>query len=95
MIIKEFTIYNRHFKFIPPFEINLINRRVDGDCLYYSYSDDELGIDVFAYNEKDLENELYEQLAFLWDGYAKEEDDVLTPGAIELKHKLLKVMEER
>jgi hypothetical protein len=48
----------------------------------------QLGIHVFAPSVPLLMEELVEQLAALWVGYAEHPDQELTPGALELKHAL-------
>ncbi|PKN25832.1 MAG: hypothetical protein CVU65_07465, partial [Deltaproteobacteria bacterium HGW-Deltaproteobacteria-22] len=53
-----------------------------------------LGIDVFAWNRTDLESELAEQIAFLWDTYASAEDGSLTSDALELKRNLKQALRE-
>ena len=53
-----------------------------------------LGIHVFADTREDLEAELAEQVCMLWDEYACDQDENLTPAAIQLKRNLLSALEE-
>ena len=59
-------------------------------CLEYK----PLGIHVFANCRKELNAELAEQICMLWDEYACEGDENLTPAAIQLKKNLLAALEE-
>lgn len=52
------------------------------------------GIHVFANSRKELYAELAEQICMLWDEYACEDDENLTPAAIQLKTNLLGALEE-
>jgi len=51
-----------------------------------------LDIDVFASTRSELLHELRGQLAMLWQEYAQESDDVLSPPAQELKRRLLSLV---
>ena len=62
---------------------------------FYVIEKEELGISLIAYTRTELKDLLYEEFAFLWHEYAKEEDDNMTVGAQALKGRLLKVFEER
>jgi hypothetical protein len=53
-----------------------------------------IGIHVFADTREELLAELAEQVCMLWDEYACEDDEKLTPAAIQLKKKLLDALEE-
>jgi len=57
-------------------------------------SEPRLGIDVFAYSRDELENELSEQIAFLWEDYAKGDEAEMTTQAVELKQCLLESIVE-
>jgi hypothetical protein len=59
-------------------------------CLEY----EPIGIHVFADTREELLAELAEQICMLWDEYACEDDKNLTPAAIQLKRRLLDVLEE-
>ncbi|MEI7670834.1 MAG: hypothetical protein WCK00_01845 [Deltaproteobacteria bacterium] len=59
-------------------------------CLEYP----TLGIDVYAYTRDQLELELWEQIAFLWDNYALDNDAELTEAALHLKKNLLDNLKE-
>ena len=55
----------------------------------YCLEKPELGIDVYVYTRDQLDLELREQIAFLWDTYAMAADDELTGAAIIVKQNLL------
>lgn len=54
----------------------------------------DLGIDVYAYTRDQLDLELKEQIAFLWDTYAVASDNELTSAAMVLKRNLLAALHE-
>ncbi len=53
-----------------------------------------LGLDAFAGTVSDLLGEVAEDLVVVWKHYVKAPDETLSPKALELKHRLLAVMEE-
>jgi hypothetical protein len=59
-------------------------------CLDYPV----LGINVYAYTRDQLDLELREQIAFLWDSYAMADDAELTESALRLKRNLLAILKE-
>ena len=59
-------------------------------CLEYN----KLGIDVYAYTRDQLDLELREQIAFLWDSYVMADDEELTVAAQQLKNDLLAAIKE-
>lgn len=59
-------------------------------CLEYT----PLGIHVFAESREELCLELAEQICLLWDEYACEDEEKLSPAAIQLKRQLLADLEE-
>ena len=81
----------RNFAFIKPLE--LAPSFDETQQLYYlEYAD--LGIDVFAYTRDQLDQELREQIVFLWDSYALADDAELTETATQLKINLLNRLKE-
>jgi hypothetical protein len=60
---------------------------------YYEIEHEELNISVYGDSLKDLEKMLYEEMAFLWESYALENDANMTSAAQELKKRLLKTFE--
>lgn len=59
-------------------------------CLEY----EPLGIHVFADTREMLLKELAEQICMLWDEYASEANGNLSPAAVQLKKRLLAMIEE-
>ena len=60
---------------------------------YYDIGYELLNISVYGDNLKELEKMLYEEIAFLWESYALEDDANLTPPAQVLKKRLLETLE--
>jgi hypothetical protein len=87
--LHSFGHSGRNFSFINPLKLT-----PDCDeakrlyCLEYA----ALGIDVFAYTRDQLDLELREHIAFLWDSYAMADDAELTESALQLKNKLLNTL---
>ena len=65
----------------------------DGECLFYEIP--EFNSSGWSKTYSSLMNELEEELLFLWDEYGMEDDRLLTPDAIELKNKVLELIEVR
>ncbi|OJW03513.1 MAG: hypothetical protein BGO49_11700 [Planctomycetales bacterium 71-10] len=61
---------------------------------YYTLTDAELGLDVFATTREEVADELAEQVMFQWDAYAREKPERLTVGAQRLREALLARMRE-
>ncbi len=81
------------FEFLNPIELCVL--KDDGmytSTLWIEHS--PLEIQVFGRNIEDLKCELDKQVCYLWDAYAQEEDDNLSPRALEVKNSLLAVMSE-
>jgi len=66
----------------------------DDNPQFVSVEDPSLGLDAFAGTVCDLRDEVAEDLVVLWKHYAMAPDANLSPKALELKHRLLAVMEE-
>jgi predicted RNase H-like HicB family nuclease len=56
--------------------------------------DPEFRMFVSGNTKEELQKEIEEVIAFLWEEYALEEDKNLTKGAIDLKNKLLDTFKE-
>ena len=59
---------------------------------YYDIENEVLNISVYGDSLEELEKMLYEEIAFLWESYALEDDANLTPAAQELKKRLLETL---
>lgn len=81
----------RQFEFVKQLELT---PELDETRQLYCIEKPELGMDVHAYTRDQLDLELREQIAFLWDEYAKASDEELTAAAIGLKHRLLAALRE-
>ncbi len=66
----------------------------DDNPQFVSVEDSSLGLDAFAGTVSDLLDEVAEDLVVVWKHYAMAPDETLSPKALELKHRLLAVMEE-
>jgi len=77
---------NRVLAFNPP--LVLTPAMDEATQQLYVVKDDQLGIHAFAYTREELKKDLQDQLFFLWDSYAKENDEVLSPAAKDLKQNL-------
>jgi hypothetical protein len=82
----------RSFEFTQPLE--LTPTLDDETKQLFCLENPELGLDVYAYTRDQLDLELKEQIAFLWDTYAQAPDEELTVAAIALKRKLLAALRE-
>jgi len=60
----------------------------------YTISYPELRLELFAYTRQEITNDVKSEIIYLWEEYAKAEDDTLTEDAKFLKKKLLGVIEE-
>ena len=66
----------------------------DDNPQFVRVEDQSLGLDAFAGTVSDLLDEVAEDLVVVWRHYAIAPDASLSPKALELKHRLLAVMEE-
>ncbi len=85
------TYNGRLFEFTRPLELT---PEFDETTQLYCIEKPELGIDVYAYTRDQLDLELREQIAFLWDTYAMAADEELTGAALAVKQNLLGVLRE-
>jgi hypothetical protein len=89
--LQSIEYAGRAFEFIKPLELT---PELDETQQLYCLENPELGIDVYAYTRDQLDVELKEQLAFLWDTYALAADGELTGAAIAVKQNLLVTLRE-
>jgi predicted RNase H-like HicB family nuclease len=66
----------------------------DSDIHMMAIRDPEFRMFVSGNTKEELQKEIEEVIAFLWEEYALEEDKNLTKGAIDLKNKLLDTFKE-
>jgi hypothetical protein len=66
----------------------------DDNPQFVSVEEPRLGLDAFAGTVSDLLDEVAEDLVVVWKHYAKAPDSDLSPKALDLKYRLLAVMEE-
>jgi hypothetical protein len=74
--------------------VRLQPRLNDDNPQFVSIEDPNLGLDAFAGTVSDLLDEVTEDLVVVWKQYAMSPDANLSPKALELKRRLLAVMEE-
>ncbi len=74
--------------------VRLQPRLNDENPQFVSIEEPRLGLDAFAGTVSDLLDEVAEDLVVVWKHYAQAPDTTLSPKALELKHRLLAVMEE-
>ena len=74
--------------------VRLQPRLNDDTPQFVRVEDQSLGLDAFAGTVSDLLDEVAEDLVVVWRHYALASDADLSPKALELKHRLLAVMEE-
>ena len=91
-IILSGVFHNkRRFRFKRIFKFGL---ELEEDCKQLLIVDNaELGLNVFARTREQLIDEIGEQVAFLWDAYARCDDEKLTPEAQKLKQSVLNAVE--
>lgn len=82
---------SRSFRLNRPLELNT---RMDDETGLLFFEFEPLGICIGAADEQGLMEELAEEICVLWDEYACEEDDNLSPAAIRLKRRLLEDVKE-
>ena len=69
-------------------------QELDETKQYLMIQDDHFGIHLIADSREELEQNLYEELDFLWRQYAMEKNDVLSKDAMALKSQLLYAFKE-
>lgn len=60
---------------------------------YINIINTKLNIDVYGNNEKELKDRLFKEIRFLWDEFAQENSENLSPEAVNLKNRLLSQIE--
>jgi len=78
-----------HFK-----ENLILTPRLDNSEQLYTINYPELGLELFAYTRQEITSDVKSDIVYLWEEYAKAEDDTLTEDAKILKKKLLNAIEE-
>ena len=89
--LSEFTFERitqgqRELVFSPPLTLE---PTLDESKQIFVITDDSLNINVYAQTREQLAEDLESELFFLWDEYAKEDSENLTPKANKLKQELL------
>ncbi|GMO60924.1 MAG: hypothetical protein Ta2D_06670 [Rickettsiales bacterium] len=88
--LSQFTINNKTLKFNTP--ISFIPKLNDTKDLFF-IEEDKFNISVYSPTIIELENDLKEEILFLWNEYAKSEEN-MTPLALKLKQTLLENIKE-
>jgi hypothetical protein len=78
-----------HFK-----ESLILTPRLDNSEQLYTINYPELGLELFAYTRQEIASDVKSDIIYLWEEYAKAEDNTLTEDAKILKKKLLNAIEE-
>jgi hypothetical protein len=77
------------------FKNNLtLTPRLDNSEQLYTINYPEFGLELFAYTRQEISIDVKSEIVYLWEEYAKAEDDTLTEDAKFLKKKLLSAIEE-
>jgi hypothetical protein len=72
----------------------ILTPALDDSEQLYTISYPEIGLELFAYTRQEITNDVKSDIVYLWEEYAKAEDNALTEDAIILKQKLLNAIEE-
>jgi len=72
----------------------ILTPKLDNSEQLYTINYSELGLELFAYTRQEITNDVKSDIVYLWEEYAKAEDDTLTEDAKFLKKKLLSAIEE-
>ncbi|MCX7111417.1 MAG: hypothetical protein NTX45_15075 [Proteobacteria bacterium] len=87
LVFSSMESNGRILYFNPPLVFTPYRDEGDGELLMVT--DEDLGLHVYAPTRSQLADDLTAELFFLWDEYAQEPDENLTPKAQLLKSKLL------
>lgn len=87
--ISNFRRGNKRYSFNAPIEFKPC---LDNSKQLYLLEYPQLGIDVAVYTRAELKSEIEEQIVFLWEEYANEEDEKLTSSALELKRNIKSIL---
>lgn len=71
-----------------------LSAKLDIEDGLWTLANDDLGILVFEDTTEAVFRSFQEEFAFLWDEYAQEDEDMLTSDALELKNKMIKMVEK-
>jgi len=72
----------------------VLTPNLDESGQLYVVNHPEFDLETFAYTRQEIIDGIKSDIRFLWNGYAKAADEVLTKDAQELKQKLLSSIEE-
>ena len=72
----------------------ILTPTLDDSEQLYTINYPELGLELFAYTRQEITCDVKSDIVYLWEEYAKAEDDTLTEDAIILKKKLISAIEE-
>ena len=72
----------------------ILTPTLDNSEQLYTINYPELGLELFSYTRQEITNDVKSDIVYLWEEYAKVEDDTLTEDAKILKKKLLSAIEE-
>jgi len=72
----------------------ILTPALDATEQLYTISYPELGLELFAYTRQEITSDVKSDIVYLWEEYAKAEDDTLTEDAKMLKQNLLSFIEE-
>lgn len=87
--ITSFERDNKHYSFKEPIQFKPC---LDDSKQLYLLKYPKLGIDIAACTRTELKTEIEEQIVFLWEEYAKEDDENLTYPALKLKHSIKSIL---
>lgn len=86
LTFERITLDQRELVFTPPLTLE---PTLDESQQLFVITDDSLNLNVYAQTREQLAKELESELFFLWDEYAQEDSQNLTPKANKLKQELL------
>ena len=87
--ITSFERNNKRYSFKEPIQFKPC---LDDSKQLYLLEYPELGIDIAVYTRAELKTEIEEQIVFLWEEYAEEDDEKLTSSALELKRSIKSIL---
>jgi hypothetical protein len=91
LTFERITQDQRELVFTPPL---ILEPTLDESEQLFVITDDSLNLNVYAQTREQLAEDLESELFFLWDEYAKEDSQNLTPKANRLKQELLRRCKE-
>lgn len=81
--INNFKVDDEKYSFLKEYDIKA---KLEEE--YFVFDDNEFNIHCIGKTLEELLQEIYEELAFMYDAYVLEDDKKLNKKAIELKNKL-------